>query len=126
MTVFYVDLYAALPAAILQMLYMIEGSLRAAFVEENGGGGAVVNDLSKGDVTFIPQGLVHYQQNLECEPAAFLASFNSEDAGSVDLFTLVFDLPAEVIQVSHCPLHMIGYLTTAEFVFGDHVLREHQ
>lgn len=87
------------------MLYMIDGShLRAGFVEENGGGGAVVNDLSKGDVSFVPQGLVHYQQNLDCEPASFLASLNSEDAGLVLVVTLIFSLPSEAIQARQCPL----------------------
>ena len=48
------------PATPIQMLYVIEGNMRSAFVEENGGEGAVVNDLYQGDVTFFPQGLIHY------------------------------------------------------------------
>lgn len=83
------------------MLYMIEGNdLRVAFVEEFGGEGSVVNDLSKGDVSFVPQGLVHYQQNLGCEPATFLVSLNSEDPGAIVLITLFFELPSEALQVS--------------------------
>ena len=60
----------------------IEGSsLRVAFVEDNGGEGAVVKDLYQGDVAFFPQGLIHYQQHLDCEPATFLAALDSEDPG---------------------------------------------
>ena len=82
------------------MLYTIEGAhLRVAFVEENGGDGAVVNDLSKGDVAFFPQGLIHYQQNLDCEPATFLAALNSEDPGVVTITTRFFELPTEAVQV---------------------------
>ena len=84
----------------MQMLYTIEGEkLRVAFVEENGGEGAVVNDLSQGDVAFFPTGLIHYQQNLDCEPATFLAALNNEDPGAVTVTTRFFELPSEAIQV---------------------------
>ncbi|CAM9607934.1 unnamed protein product [Laminaria digitata] len=83
------------------MLYTIAGNqLRVAFVEENGGEGAVVNDLYQGDVAFFPQGLIHYQQNLDCEPATFLAALNSEDPGVVTITTRFFELPSEAIQAS--------------------------
>ena len=82
------------------MLYTIKGKqLRVALVEENGGEGAVVNDLYQGDVAFFPQGLIHYQQNLDCDPATFLAALNSEDAGVVTITTNFFQLPSEAIQV---------------------------
>eukprot|EP00904_Undaria_pinnatifida_P006379 jgi/Undpi1/2871/HiC_scaffold_14.g06248.m1 len=84
-----------------EMLYTIEGNqLRVAFVEENGGEGAVVNDLVAGDVAFFPQGLIHYQQNLDCYPATFLAALNSEDPGVVTITTNFFQLPSEAIQAS--------------------------
>ena len=97
--------YPAPPALrvtfFVQMLYTIEGNqLRVAFVEENGGEGAVVNDLVAGDVAFFPQGLIHYQQNLDCYPATFLAALNSEDPGVVTITTNFFQLPSEAIQVS--------------------------
>ena len=94
---------------LVQMLYTIKGNqLRVAFVEENDGEGAVINDLYEGDVTFFPQGLIHYQQNLDCEPATFLAALNSEDAGVVTITTNFFELPSEAIQVSRQgPLHWV-------------------
>lgn len=83
------------------MLYMVEGvDLRVGFVEEFGGDGAVVNDLSKGDLSFVPQGLVHYQQNLGCESATILMSLNSDDPGAVVLSSVLFDLPTELLGVS--------------------------
>ncbi|CAN0426793.1 unnamed protein product, partial [Scytosiphon promiscuus] len=85
---------------VVQMLYTIKGNdLRVAFVEENGGEGAVVNDLYQGDVAFFPQGLIHYQQNLGCHPVTFLAALNSEDPGVVTITTRFFELPSEAIQV---------------------------
>ncbi|CAM9752540.1 unnamed protein product, partial [Ectocarpus sp. 13 AM-2016] len=83
-----------------EMQYVINGEhLRVAFVEENGGEGAVVNDLSQGDVTFFPQGLIHYEQNLGCEPVTFLAALNNDDPGAVTITTRFFELPTEAIQV---------------------------
>ncbi|CAN0246633.1 unnamed protein product [Laminaria digitata] len=91
------------------MLYTIKGNqLRVAFVEENGGEGSVVNDLYEGDVAFFPQGLIHYQQNLDCEPATFLAALNSEDAGVVTITTNFFQLPSEAIQVSYDTSNELG------------------
>lgn len=83
----------------MQMLYVIEGHLRSGFVEENGGEGAVITDVQQGDVVFYPQALVHYQQNLGCEPASFLAAFDDEDPGTVTISTNFFELPGEAIQV---------------------------
>ncbi|CAM9923033.1 unnamed protein product [Ectocarpus sp. 6 AP-2014] len=84
-----------------EMLYVIKGEqVRVAFVEENGGEGAVVNDLAQGDVAFFPQGLIHYQQNLDCEPATFLAALNNDDPGAVTITTRFFELPTEAIQAS--------------------------
>lgn len=81
-------------------MYVIKGEhLRVAFVEENGGEGAVVNDISQGDVTFFPESLIHYQQNLDCEPATYLSALNSEDPGVVTIMTRFFELPSEAIQV---------------------------
>ena len=73
--------------------------MRSAFVEENGGEGAVVNGLYQGDVMFFPQSLIHYQQNLGCEPATYLAALNNKDPGAVTITTRFFELPAEAIQV---------------------------
>lgn len=82
-----------------QLVYMLKGKLRSAFVEEAGGTrGAIVHDISPGESTFYPQGLVHYQQNLECEEASFVAAVNSEDPGMVPMATFLA-LPEEAIEV---------------------------
>ena len=104
----------------MQMLYVIEGNIRAAFVEENGGEGAVVNDLYAGDVMFFPKGLIHYQQNLGCEPATYLAALNNEDPGAVTITTRFFELPSEAIQVisrRRMPLPLSPAVVPNVFVF---------
>lgn len=86
-----------------QMIYVLKGKLRVAFIEEAGGTrGAIVNDLSAGDASFFPLGLVHYQQNLECEEASYVAAVGSEDPGVVFVLPTFFSLPEEAIQVGGC------------------------
>lgn len=86
-----------------QVLYAIEGErLQVAFVDETGGEGAVViNDLRQGDASFSPQGSIHYQQNLDCMPATFLAALTSEDPATVTITgRLLVELASEAIQVN--------------------------
>ncbi|KAJ1454285.1 RmlC-like cupin domain-containing protein, partial [Pelagophyceae sp. CCMP2097] len=79
-----------------ELLYVIDADfLRTAHVEENGGARTIVNDLQTGSVTFFPQGLIHYQQNLGCKPATYISALNSEDPGVVTITTRFFELPPE-------------------------------
>lgn len=83
-----------------EIIYVISGDqLRTAFTEENGGR-VIVNDISTGVVTFFPQGLLHYQQNLSCEKAQYLSALNNEDPGVVTVTTQFFRLPQEAIEGS--------------------------
>ena len=50
------------------------------FVTEDGT--PVVNQVSTGASAIFPQGLVHYQQNLDCYQATYTISYNSEDPGT--------------------------------------------
>lgn len=69
-------------------------------MEEDGGDGPVVNDMSEGDVMILPQGLIHYEQNLGCEPSTFIGALNHEDPGTVKTVGSFFELPTEAIKVS--------------------------
>ncbi|CAM9506572.1 unnamed protein product [Sphacelaria rigidula] len=80
------------------MIYVVEGEVRVGFMEEAGGDGAVYNDLSEGDVTIQPQGLIHYQQNLGCKPSTFIAALNHEDPGTVPIAASFFELPREAVK----------------------------
>ena len=83
-----------------ELLYVIGGKdLRTAFVEENGGR-VIVNDIGMGEVTFFPEGLVHYQQNLSCETVTYISALNSEDPGVITVSTQFFRLPNEAVQGS--------------------------
>mmetsp|Transcript_19693 Transcript_19693/g.25959 ORF Transcript_19693/g.25959 Transcript_19693/m.25959 type:complete len:226 (-) Transcript_19693:53-730(-) len=92
-----------------EMIYVISGAggnpqdqrknLQTAFLEENGGR-TIVNLVGDGEVTFFPEGLIHYQQNLGCEPIQFLSALNSEDPGVVTITTRLFTLPDEALASS--------------------------
>ena len=43
-----------------EIIYLFTGTLKTAFVEENGGR-TIVNTLKTGQVTFFPRGLIHEQ-----------------------------------------------------------------
>lgn len=82
-----------------EIIYVTKGSkLRVAFAEENSGR-TLINDISVGQVTFFPQGLIHYQQNLGCDRAEYISALNSEDPGVVTISTRTFTLPKEALQV---------------------------
>ncbi len=50
------------------------------FVTEDGT--PVVNQISTGASAIFPQGLVHYQQNLDCYDSTYIITYNSEDPGT--------------------------------------------
>ena len=81
-----------------ELLYVISGTnLQTAFVEENRGR-VIVNEIGMGEATFFPEGLIHYQQNLSCEPAMYISALNNEDPGVVTITTQFFQFPEEVLQ----------------------------
>ncbi len=53
----------------------------AAFVVEDASR-EVVNELRSGASAVFPQGLIHYQQNLGCETAEYVISYNAESPGT--------------------------------------------
>ncbi|KNC81563.1 hypothetical protein SARC_06120 [Sphaeroforma arctica JP610] len=82
-----------------ELVYMVSGAVTVGFVGENGGG-AIMNNLSADMSTFFPQGLIHFQQNMECEPAVFVSSLNGVDPGTITLPEQLFALPTEALSAA--------------------------
>ncbi|KNC85977.1 hypothetical protein SARC_01853 [Sphaeroforma arctica JP610] len=78
--------------------YMIEGELTVGFVMESGR--TVINDIKADQSTFFPQGLLHYQQNMGCEPAGFISILDSSDPGLLVIAAAVAGLPEEAIAAA--------------------------
>ena len=49
----------------------------------------------------IPQGYIHFAQNLECEPASFLAAFSNEDPGTITISKRSFELSNEALEATY-------------------------
>eukprot|EP00122_Pirum_gemmata_P021213 Pgem_evm5s19777 len=83
-----------------EMIYVISGSkLRTGFVEENSGR-VIINDITNDTTTFFPQGLIHYQQNMGCDPIEFVSMLNNEDPGVQTITTQLFQFPIEALVAS--------------------------
>ena len=65
---------------------------------ENGAGPELSNDLTMYQGTVFPQGSVHYEFNDNCEPATFIAGFNSEDPGLSSIAQNFFDLNPDIVE----------------------------
>ena len=58
----------------------------------------ILNEVHKNQVAVFPQGAIHFEQNLNCAPATFVAAFNSEDPGVLTISAGFFGaLPATVV-----------------------------
>lgn len=73
--------------------------MEAGFIEENGAR-FVKNTLTKGQGTLFPQGSIHYQLNLGCDPVLFVAALNDEDPGT-----------SQIAQLCEFSLHSLVFCT---------------
>lgn len=82
------------------LLYAIDANaLAVSFVLE--GGPAVVNTITTGASAVFPQGLMHYQQNMDClNSAKYVITYNSENPGTQNSVNALFELPPDAIQAS--------------------------
>ncbi|KZV80986.1 RmlC-like cupin [Exidia glandulosa HHB12029] len=78
---------------------VMNGTLRAGFLAENGAR-FIMNDVPALSATIFPQGAIHFEANLGCEPVIFIAAFNNEDPGVLQIAQRFFGLPGSVIGAS--------------------------
>lgn len=82
-----------------------QGAFEAGFFMENGNE-FVLTNVTQGMAVVFPQGAIHFEQNMNCEPAVFVAGFNNEDPGVSTIANNFFGLPTAVS--SHSPfLHIV-------------------
>jgi len=79
--------------------FILSGTFLAGFFEENGAR-FIGNVLHAGMATVFPRGAIHFELNIGCEPAMFVAAFNDEDPGVQTTSLSFFGLPANIIQAS--------------------------
>ncbi|KAJ7835544.1 RmlC-like cupin domain-containing protein, partial [Mycena olivaceomarginata] len=79
-----------------EMQYSVNGTIRTGMITENGGR-FIMTELPPGSMTIFPQGSIHFQVNDGCEPALFVASFNSEDPGVLQVAQRFLGLPPDIV-----------------------------
>lgn len=68
-------------------------------IEENGGR-YLENNVTAGGAIVVPQGLVHFVQNIACVNSTFLASFGHEDPGVLTISTNLFRMNQQALTSS--------------------------
>ncbi|CCO30284.1 Spherulin-1A [Rhizoctonia solani AG-1 IB] len=84
-----------------EMLVMVAGdTINTGTFQENGAR-FVENKIEVGQATIFPMGSVHFQQNLGCEPAIFVAGFANEDPGTLQIAQGFFQqLPPDTVSAT--------------------------
>jgi len=79
--------------------FIVSGEFQAGFFSENGGK-FIGHTLKPGMVTVFPKGVIHFEVNMQCERAMFVAAFNNQDPGVTTIANDFFGLPAEIAGIS--------------------------
>jgi oxalate decarboxylase/phosphoglucose isomerase-like protein (cupin superfamily) len=79
--------------------FNVNGTLRTGFLQENGAR-FVMNTIYPGQAALFPQGAIHFQQNLGCEPVIFVAAFSFEDPGTSTIANNFFSLPDDIVSAT--------------------------
>jgi oxalate decarboxylase/phosphoglucose isomerase-like protein (cupin superfamily) len=80
--------------------FAVNGTFETGFFQENGAR-FITNTVVAGQVTIFPQGAIHFEQNLTCDPVMFVAAFNSPDPGVQTVASAFYGgLPADIVGAS--------------------------
>ncbi|CAF1108993.1 unnamed protein product [Adineta steineri] len=80
--------------------FSVDGDFQIGFFQENGAS-FIMNEIHKNQVAVFPKGAIHFEQNLNCVSATFVAAFNSKDPGVLTIGNSFFgSLPATVVGAS--------------------------
>ena len=82
-----------------EFIIVTEGEFFTQFVAETGAV-LVTNTLKKWQSTLYPKGSIHVQYNPTCEPASFVAAFNSNDPGVSFVATSFLSLEDQLVVAS--------------------------
>jgi len=87
------------PRATELQILVEGGPIFTEFIMENGAL-PVKNNVSVGMATIFPKGSIHLQQNMGCEPAVFVASFDDVDPGTSLIAQNFFALDQGVVDAT--------------------------
>ncbi|KAK9825785.1 hypothetical protein WJX74_007381 [Apatococcus lobatus] len=75
-------------------------NLQVGFVMADGTSEPVVNNITTGASALFPQGLIHYQLNLDCQPASYTISYSSEEPETQTVVNGLLGLPRPALQAA--------------------------
>lgn len=78
--------------------YVVNGSFTTGMFQENGAR-VVLGNVTAGQASLFPRGAIHFEANLGCEPAVFVAAFGDSDPGTLQIAQGLFGLPVQVVGV---------------------------
>ena len=81
---------------------LLAGSMTFGMVDENSkdANQLILRNLSQYDTIHIPQGIVHFSFNDNCQPAAFLANFGTRDPGTQSIWNSIMQIPNSILHLS--------------------------
>jgi len=79
--------------------YAAKGDFQTGFYQENGAK-FVGHIVREGQVSVFPKGAIHFEQNMGCETAMFVAAFDHEDPGTLTIADGIFSLPTDILAAS--------------------------
>ncbi|KAH8917345.1 hypothetical protein BT69DRAFT_1339229 [Atractiella rhizophila] len=78
----------------------MNGTLQSGMFQENGASFVQV-EINPLQASIFPQGSIHFQQNMECDPVVFVAAFGSADPGGLQFANRFFEnLPADIVAAT--------------------------
>ncbi|KAI0046441.1 spherulin 1a [Auriscalpium vulgare] len=79
--------------------FAVNTTLRAGILMENGAR-YVGLEVPAGSAAVFPQGAIHFEMNLSCEPGMFVAAFNNEDPGVNTITQRYLGLPPDIVAAA--------------------------
>ncbi|KAL8155201.1 hypothetical protein AgCh_000545 [Apium graveolens] len=85
-----------------EILTVIEGTLEVGFITSNPDYRLITKILNKGDVFVFPEGLIHYQKNVEKSHAVAIGALNSQNPGVITIANALFgsnpSIPSDLLE----------------------------
>ncbi|KAJ6577729.1 RmlC-like cupin domain-containing protein [Mycena capillaripes] len=82
-----------------EMQYSVNGTIRTGMITENNAR-FIMTEIQPGGMTVFPQGSIHFQVNEGCDPAMFVAAFNSEDPGVLQAGQRFLGLSPDIVAAT--------------------------
>jgi len=82
-----------------EISFLLYGAIQFGMVEENAGNNELVlRNFTQNETIHIPQGILHFSYNPNCEPAAFLANFPNRDPGTQTIWGSMMRIPNRILN----------------------------